>query len=218
VAEIDLMDRYPRSQRPIEERARQITDAHRAIARRFDREFFDGDRLTGYGGYHYHPRFWTGTVERFRDHYGIRPGWRILDVGCAKGFLVHDLRRLIPGVDVRGVDISRYALAHAHPEARPFLGQADCRKLPFDDDSFDLVICINTVHNLERSECVEAVREIERVSARHAYLVVDAYRNEEERRRLFMWNLTARTILHTAEWKGLFREAGYTGDYSWFAP
>ena len=69
--EINLLDRYPTSQRPVDERAKLITDEHRATAREFGAGFFDGDRLTGYGGYNYHPRFWTETVKRFRDHYRL---------------------------------------------------------------------------------------------------------------------------------------------------
>ena len=82
MAEINLMDHYPRSKRPIDERASRVTDADRAIARQFGKDYFDGDRIHGYGGYHYHPRFWQATVRRFRDHYGLKPGDRVVDVGC----------------------------------------------------------------------------------------------------------------------------------------
>jgi ubiquinone/menaquinone biosynthesis C-methylase UbiE len=95
---------------------------------------------------------------------------------------------------------------------------ADARKLPFEDKSFDVVISINTVHNLERAELISAVQEIQRVQRRGAFVTVDAYRDEEERRRMDAWNLTAKTILSVDEWRRLFAEAGYTGDYYWFIP
>ena len=107
--EINLLDRYPKSSRPIDDRGRLITEAHRAAARKFEVEYFDGDRLSGYGGYNYHPRFWTDTVRRFRDHYGLAPSARVLDVGCAKGFMLHDFKLLMPDLQVAGVDVSEYA-------------------------------------------------------------------------------------------------------------
>src|SRR3989304_1997066 len=113
MAEINLMDLYPRSKRPIEERARLITEAHRAVARQFGREFFDGDRLYGYGGFSYHPRFWQATVRRFRDYYGLAPDASVLDVGCGKGFMLHDFKELMPKLSITGLDVSAYAIDHA---------------------------------------------------------------------------------------------------------
>lgn len=216
MVEINLMDRYPRSKRPIDERAKLITEEHREIARRFDREFFDGDRLYGYGGYQYHPRFWTDTVGRFRDHYALAPDASILDVGCAKGFMLHDFKRLLPDATVAGCDISEYAIAHAIEPVRDSLRVADAKDLPYEDDSFDLVISINTIHNLELEDLKRSLREIERVARKHAFIVVDAYRNESERRRMLEWNLTAKTHMYDHEWVKLFAEVGYTHDYYWF--
>jgi SAM-dependent methyltransferase len=214
--EVNLMDRYPRSPRPIAERGRLITDEHRAVARQFGREFFDGDRLYGYGGYHYHPRFWRETVKRFRDHYRLTPDARILDVGCGKGFMLHDFKELMPAADVRGIDVSTYAISEAMPAVQPFLQVGDAREVPFEDGFFDLVISINTVHNLPKDECRRALREIQRVTRRDAFIVVDAWRTEEDRQRLLQWNLTALTFMHVDDWKRFFEEAGYTGDYYWF--
>jgi SAM-dependent methyltransferase len=216
MAEIDLLDRYPRSNRPIEERAKLITEEHRTIARRFDKEFFDGDRLTGYGGYTYHPRFWTDTVERFMSHYALAPAASILDVGCGKGFMLYDFKRLHPSLEVRGVDISRYAIENAMDEMKPFVSVGDAKQLPFPDDSFDLVISINTVHNLPLEECKTALREIERVARGRSFVTMDAWRNDYEKEQMLKWNLTAKTYMHVDEWKALFHEVGYTGDYYWF--
>ncbi|MCH8096413.1 MAG: class I SAM-dependent methyltransferase [Proteobacteria bacterium] len=214
--EINLLDRYPTSPRPVDERAKLITDGHRATAREFGAGFFDGDRLTGYGGYHYHPRFWTETVKRFRDHYGLAEDASVLDVGCAKGFMMHDFKLLMPGIDIRGIDVSSYAIENAIEDMKPFVQVANARELPFEDASFDLVIAINTVHNLAIEECKRALGEIERVSRRHAFITVDAWRNDEERQNMLAWNLTALSYMHVEDWTALFDEAGYSGDYYWF--
>ena len=216
MAEINLMDRYPRSKRPIDERAAQVTDEDRQIARRFEREYFDGSRLQGYGGYHYHERFWQETVKHFRDYYQLQDYARILDVGCAKVFMLHDVKQLMPDLTVAGVDISPYAKEHAIETVKPFIKVGNAKKLPFDDDSFDLVISINTIHNLPLKECKQSLREIQRVSRAHSFVTMDAWRTEEEEERMLKWNLTALTYMHTDDWKKLFEEVGYIGDYYWF--
>jgi len=214
--EIDLYDRYPKSKRPIAERARLITEEHRAIARHFGKEYFDGDRLTGYGGYSYHPRFWTETVKRLRDHYRLAGDAWVLDVGCAKGFMMYDFKQLMPNVNIRGIDISQYAYDHALEEMKPFITVGNAKELPYEDNSFDLVISINTIHNLPLSDCKQALREIQRVTRKDAFIINDAWHNESERERMLAWNLTALTYMHRDDWKKLFEEMGYQGDYWWF--
>ncbi|MDP3920166.1 MAG: class I SAM-dependent methyltransferase [Candidatus Omnitrophota bacterium] len=214
--EINLMDRYPRSKRPIDERAMLITEEHRKIARRFEKDFFDGDRLYGYGGYRYHPRFWKETVMRFRDFYGLKPDAAVLDVGCGKGFMLHDFKELMPDMTVAGIDVSEYAIENAMETMKPYVRVGNAKDLPYEENSFDLVISINTVHNLPPEECKRSLRELARVSRAHAFIIVDAWRNDAERDSMMKWNLTALTYSHADDWKKLFREAGYGGDYYWF--
>ncbi len=216
MGEINLLDLYPRSKRPIEERGKLITEEHQKGARQFGKEYFDGDRLYGYGGYYYHPRFWQATVRRFRDHYRLAEDASVLDVGCGKGFMLHDFRELMPNLSMAGIDISEYAIEHAIETVKPFLRVGNAKKLPYEDNSFDLVISITTIHNLPLEECKQALGEIQRVTRKHAFITVDAWRTEEERERMMKWNLTALTYMHIDDWKKLFAEAGYTGDYYWF--
>jgi SAM-dependent methyltransferase len=217
-SEIDLLVNYPKSKRNVEDRGQSKTEQDRSIARRFGKEFFDGDRSQGYGGFNYLPRFWQPVIPTLQQHFGLSASSSVLDVGCAKGFMLHDLAALIPGITVKGVDVSQYAIANAIEDMRPHLQVADARELPFGDRTFDVVISINTVHNLVREECGQALREIQRVSRGKAYITVDAYRSEEEKLRMFAWNLTAQTIMHVDDWKDFFAEVGYTGDYYWFIP
>ncbi|MBX7136876.1 MAG: class I SAM-dependent methyltransferase [Oligoflexia bacterium] len=216
--EIDLLVNYPKTKRDVKERGATKTEADRAIARQFGKDFFDGDRKHGYGGYSYQSRFWQPVVPTFQDYYGLAAGSSLLDVGCGKGFMLHDFALLIPGLEVAGVDVSSYAIEHGMEDMKPFMQVGDARELPFPDKSFDLVISINTVHNLERDECGRALQEIERVSRGGSYITVDAYRNDEEKELMYAWNLTAKTIMHVDEWKKFFSEVGYTGDYFWFVP
>lgn len=216
--EIDLLRNYPRANRDLTSRQAEKTEEVRSIAREFGKEFFDGDRKYGYGGFHYNPRFWSPVIPDFEEHFGDLTAKTVLDVGCGKGFLLFDLLRLRPGVQVAGIDLSRYAIDNAKEEVRHLVSVADAKALPFASKSFDLVISINTIHNLELSDCKEALREIGRVSKGQSFITVDAYRNKEEKERMWAWNLTAKTILSTDDWKALFDEVGYRGDYFWFIP
>ncbi len=211
--EINLLDSYPRAKRPIAERA-AAAPAQREIARRFGQEYFDGDRTQGYGGYRYDGR-WVAVAKRMRDFYGLKAGDRVLDVGCAKGFLLHDLREVILGLRVAGLDISRYAIENAMETVKTCLAVGSVDALPFADKSFDLVISINTVHNLELERCKEAIREMERVGRRNKYLQVDSWLNEEQRQNFEQWQLTARTYFDPDGWRRVFAAAGYTGEYYW---
>ena len=216
--EIDLLINYPKSKRNLQERETQKSDKDRIIARQFGKEFFDGDRKYGYGGYKYNPRFWQPVIPTFKKYWNLSSSSSILDVGCGKGFMLYDLLYLIPGIKLKGIDVSKYAIEESLPEVKKFLSVANAKKLPFADNSFDTVISINTIHNLQRLDCAKALREINRVSKKNAFITVDAYRNENEKRKMYAWNLTAKTIMSVDEWKLFFQEVGYEGDYFWFIP
>lgn len=218
MAEIDLLDLYPSSKRPIEERGELLTEKHREVARKFGKEYFDGERLYGYGGYYYNPRFWEATVRRLRDYYRLTENASILDVGCAKGFMLHDFKKLMPNLTIAGIDISRYAMEQAIETVKPFLSVGNSKNLPFKDKSFDLVISINTIHNLPLEDCKQALHEIQRVSRGYIFITVDAWRTQQQQQQLMKWNLTALTYMHVDAWKKLFAEVGYRGDYYWFIP
>ena len=216
--EIDLLRKYPKTKRDPAARAEGKTEQDRNIARKFGKDFFDGDRRNGYGGFKYDPKFWMPVCPDIIQHFHLSESSSVLDVGCAKGFMLVDLLKAIPNMRVGGVDISEYAVGHAHEDVRHLLQVADARELPFADNSFDCVISINTVHNLDRDECGCALREIQRVAKRGSFVTVDAYRTPEEKERMYAWNLTAKTIFSVEEWVKFFEEVGYEGDYFWFIP
>ena len=183
------------------------------IAKRYDKEYWDGDRKFGFGGYRYDGR-WRVVAEQIAKHYGLKPGDRILDVGCGKAFLLYEFTQVVPGVEVAGIDISQYAIENAKEEVRPYLQVADAKKLPFEDKSFDLVYSINTLHNLFCYDMVDAVKEMERVGRRDKYLVVESYLSEEQKVNLMYWVLTGECFFHDTEWEWFYKLAGYTGDHS----
>jgi SAM-dependent methyltransferase len=213
MAEVNLLARYPKAKRNVKARLGN-KEENRRVALQFGREYFDGTREQGYGGYRYDGR-WIPIAEDIVRHFGLKAGDRVLDIGCGKGFLVKDLMKVCPGLEVFGIDVSEYAVKHCEPEVIGRLHVGDARSLPFPDRSFSAALAINTVHNLERDGCIEALREMERVAPGRGFMQVDAYRNEAERKLFEDWMLTARTYGKPEDWVQILREAGYTGDYYW---
>ena len=143
--EVDLLKNYPKPKRDVMARSESKSEADRALARQFGKEFFDGDRSHGYGGFTYNPRFWEPVVPTFQKHWDMQNTDSILDVGCAKGFMLYDFHRLIPGIKVEGIDISSYAIQNSMSEIKPFLSVASADELPYKDDAFDYGISITTI-------------------------------------------------------------------------
>lgn len=183
------------------------------LAKKWGFEYWDGDRRTGYGGYNYDGR-WLKLAENMAAHYDLKAGDRVLDVGCGKAFQIYEFTNAVPGIEVVGIDISAYAIEHAKEEVRPFLQVADAADLPFEDNSFDLVFSINTLHNLQTFDLDRALGEMVRVSKGHKYLCVESYRNESEKANLLYWQLTCEGFYTPEEWKWWFELSGYDGDYS----
>ena len=214
MAEVDLLARLPRSKRNLDQRHEGQNPENIAISMKFGREYFDGPREQGYGGYRYDGR-WVPVSEDIIHHYGLKPGNRILDIGCAKGFLVKDLMGVCPGLEAFGLDISEYALMNCEPEVVGRLHLGSCDKLPFPDNSFDAAVSINTIHNFDRQGVIRSLKEMRRVAGNKCFVQVDSYRTQKERDMFLNWVLTARFHDWPEGWIKVFDEAGYTGDYYW---
>ncbi len=214
--EINLFDMYPQIKRNVDERWKSVKVADRLAARRFERDFFDGGRNQGYGGYTYQSKYTEPVVKRMKKFYSLNSKSRVLDVGSGKGFLLHEFKKQIPGITVAGIEISEYGVQNTIEDIKPFVSVGNAKKLPYADKTFDLVLAINTIHNLPLEECFTSLKEIERVSRKDKYIIVDAWRSEEERQRMAKWVLTGLTYFSTKGWKELFKLAGYSGDFYWF--
>jgi ubiquinone/menaquinone biosynthesis C-methylase UbiE len=185
-----------------------------AIAKQFGQMYWDGPREYGYGGYYYDGR-WRAVARDMIVHYNLKPGMKVLDVGCGKGFLVKDLMLECAGIEAYGLDISRYAIERAPQELAGRLHLGTAESLPFPDKSFDYVVSLNTIHNLPRPRVVKALAEVERVSKGKSFVVVDGYRSPEQKALFESWVLTAEFHDYPDEWLKVFKEAGYTGDWNW---
>lgn len=183
-----------------------------SVARAYGRDYWDGDRRYGYGGYRYDGR-WEPVARRIAEIYALADDASILDVGCGKAHLLYELSRVLPRAEVTGFDMSPYAIRTSKSEIRDrlFIHKAQ-EPYPFRDGQFDLVISVMTLHNLPLPELAAALAEIERVGERE-FVAVESYRSVEELFNLQCWALTCESFLRPEEWVWLFQKVGYTGDY-----
>lgn len=195
--------------------ARMVDDKVEAmlVAKRYEADYWDGDRRYGYGGYQYLEGRWRPVAEALIERYALTNDSSLLDVGCGKGYLLFEIQRILPGMRIVGFDISQHGLDDRHPE---FTGEFFIHRAqdsyPFVDDEFDLVISLATLHNLRLFELDAALQEIQRVG-KQAFVMAESYRNELEMFNLECWALTAETLLDLDEWLWFFNTVGYTGDY-----
>jgi ubiquinone/menaquinone biosynthesis C-methylase UbiE len=185
-----------------------------ALAKNWSYDYWDGDRKICYGGYRYMEGRWEKVARAMVDHYGIKPGDKILDVGCGKGFLLYDFTKVVPDLEIHGIDISEYAIEHSKEEIRDRLQIGNATSLPFPDHYFDFVFSITTLHNLHCYDLDKALREIERVAKKNKYICVESYRTEEEKANLLYWQVTCEAFNTPEEWDWWFKQTGYSGDHS----
>jgi SAM-dependent methyltransferase len=214
VAEINFLEKYQK----VTERnyVQRVLDDNKAacatVAKKWGKDYWDGERKYGYGGYHYDGR-WLPIAKKMAKHFDLKDGDKVLDIGCGKAFLLYELTQVVPGLKVHGLDISEYGLAQAKEEISARLKLGDCVSLPWEDNSFDFVFSINTFHNLEIYSLEKALKEMQRVSKSKAWLCVESYRNEVEKANLLYWQITCMSFYSTVEWNWIYKMWGYKGDY-----
>lgn len=195
-------------------RVNKINKAEAALkAKKWDFDYWDGSRDINYGGYYYDGR-WEPIAKKMIEHYKLEDGCKILDIGCGKGFLLYEFKKIFPNSEIIGLDISKYAIENSKTEIKSNLILGNANNLPFEKNSFDLVISLNTLHNLFCFDLFQSLKEIERVGKKNKYICVESYRNENEKVNLLYWQVTCESFFTVDEWKWWFQKSNYTGDHS----
>ena len=183
------------------------------IAKKYGKDYWDGDRRYGYGGYKYIPGRWKPVAEKLIRIYGLKSGSKLLDIGCGKGYLIYEMKLLIPDLEIIGLDLSDYAIQNAKDDIKLHITKVSAQsKLPYKNNEFDLVISLGTFHNLRIPDLKNALIEMERVGKKK-YLMLESYRNENELFNLQCWALTAESFFDKKEWIWIYDHFGYSGDY-----
>lgn len=213
--EIDFItNHHKKTKRNYLERVNKINKAEAAIkAKKWDYDYWDGDRKINYGGYRYIENRWLPMIKELKEYYKLKDNCRILDIGCGKGFFLYDFQKFMPNSDVYGLDISNYAIENSKEEIKAKITLGNATSLPWEDNFFDLVISLQTLHNLHNFDLEKALKEMERVGQKK-YLCVESYRNEEEKANLLYWQVTCESFYTPSEWEWWFNHTKYKGDYS----
>lgn len=185
---------------------------HRLVAWELGKDLYDGARETGYGGFRYDGR-WQTLIPKLAARYGISAASAVLDVGCKKGFFLHDLKQIFPGIKVRGIENHAYPVENGMPDVRDEMTVGGFTALPYADGEFDFVMAFSSIYMQSLGDVVKSLREIQRVGKGKSYVTCGAYRTPEERELFARWTLVGTTMLHVDEWREVFAYAGYTGDY-----
>ena len=182
-------------------------------AKEYEADYWDGDRRFGYGGYKYLAGRWKPVAQALIKNYNLSNDSSVLDVGCGKGYLLYEMKLLLPNLRISGFDISNHGIATAKQEVKEqlFIHRAQ-DPFPFQKNEFDLAISLGCLHNLRIFELEIALKEMERVAS-NGYLMLESYRNEQEQFNLQCWALTCESFFDTKEWVWLYEHLGYKGDY-----
>tara|TARA_Y100000590_G_C15540752_1_gene946858 strand:+ start:340 stop:1002 length:663 start_codon:yes stop_codon:yes gene_type:complete len=190
--------------------AKKRTVINKINAWKLDKQYYDGNRLDGYGGFKYDGR-WLKLLPKIIKRYKLSKKSKVLDLGCKKGFLLKDLNKLIPGIKSYGIENHSYALKHA-VKSKSKLIRSNYYKIPFKNKYFDLVIAFNSLYMQNLGDVIKSLKEIERVSKK-SYIVLASGENDKERNKFYRWTLIGTTILLKKEWKILFKKVKFKGDY-----
>lgn len=210
--EFNLLQGYPEPQKPRIVHPEIRTIHNRITASYRGKEFYDGDRNNGYGGFHYDGR-WQLVAQNICREYDLPSTASILQIGCDKGFLLHDLLEHSPRMKVRGTEISDYAIENAMHQVKPFIKKALFTEIPFEDGEFDFVIAIGAVYSLNLSDAIRCLKEIQRVGKGKSFITLGAYETEKDLRLFRYWTLLGCTLLSKKDWIEVLKHVGYTGDY-----
>ena len=190
--------------------AKERTVINKMHAWELGKEYYDGSRLNGYGGFKYDGR-WLNLLPKLIKKYKLTSKSKVLDLGCKKGFLLKDLNILIPGIKSYGIENHPYALKKA-VKCNSKLIRSEYTKLPFKNKSLDFVIAFNSLYMQNLGDVIKSLKEIERVSKK-SYIVLASGENNEERNKFYKWTLIGTSILLKKEWKTLFKKIKFNGDY-----
>ena len=204
---------------PAPKDTRYVSDDLRTIESKIiasyrDKEYYDGDRKNGYGGFYYDGR-WKEIATFMFEEYKLKDNDSILQIGCEKGFLLSDFKTLFPSLNLCGTEISEYAINHSMENIKAnIIKVTNLSDLPFPTKSFDFVIAIGVVYCLTLADAIKSIKEIQRVSKGKSFITLGAYENEESLKLFKMWSVLGSTILHINEWEKVLAHCGYTGDYT----
>jgi ubiquinone/menaquinone biosynthesis C-methylase UbiE len=209
--EFDLLNNYlTLKKRYVSKNTRTIKN--RIIASYREKDFYDGKRENGYGGFKYDGR-WKIIAKKIFEVYRLKNNAKVLQIGCDKGFLLQDIKEIFPKSKVRGVEVSDYAIKHTNKKISKFIKKNKFYDLPFKNNEFDFVIAIGPVYSLNLADAIKCLKEIKRVGKGKSFITLGSYESERDFKLFRYWTLLGSTILKKKEWIEVLKHTKYSGDY-----
>lgn len=212
--EYNLLNEYPQPSKTrfVGDGIRTIK--HRCIAAQRGKEFFDGDRNYGYGGYVYDGR-WKVVAQKISDNFLNNVNCNFLQINCEKGFLLHDIKNLRKDVNVFGTETSNYAITNSMTTIKQCITKTKPYKLDYPDKYFDYVVALGVIYTLTLNDAISVLKEINRVSKDKTFITLATYETEKDYFLFKDWTLLGSLLFKREEWLELLKEVNYKGDY-WF--
>jgi len=190
--------------------SKKRTIKNKINAWKLDRGYYDGERLNGYGGFKYDGR-WLNLLPKLIKKYNLTKDSKFLDLGCKKGFILKDLNILLPGIQSYGIENHKYPIKNSVKTESKII-HSEYYNIPYKDNYFDFLIAFNSIYMYNLGDVIKTLIEIERVS-KQSYVVLASGDNDEEINIFNNWTLIGTTILLKKEWKSIFKEINFRGDY-----
>lgn len=185
----------------------------------YDADYFLHGKQSGkslYEDYRWLPHLTIPMCQTITEHCGIDKGSRVLDFGCARGYLVKALRGL--GYDAFGYDISKWALDNCDPEVRPFVNWEVGGQPYYKHHVFDWIIAKDVLEHVEFVE--RTINDLMEVATKGLFVVVPLSKfnggkyviEEYEKDVTHCQRFTLRT------WTGFFLKVGWRVEASYRLP
>lgn len=210
--EFDLLSDYPepKKKRLVSKNYRTIKN--RIIASYRDKNLFDGDRKFGYGGFKYDGR-WIKIAKKICKRYNLSNSSSILQLGCEKGYLLHDIKTIYPNIKIFGIEQSKYAIAKSMKSVKKNITFGPYTKLNFKKNKFDFVLAIGVIYSLNLTDAISSLKEIIRVSKGKSFINLSSYSNNNDYWLFKHWTLLGSTLLKEKEWIEVLKHVNYQGDF-----
>jgi len=212
--EFNLLGEYPRPEKPRYVGSDLRTINHRIVATYRDKDFFDGNRNYGYGGFKYDGR-WKSVAEKICNEYKLNNSSSFLQIGCEKGFLLKDLKDKYKKMRIEGIETSNYAITNSIPDAKENIKYCNnYTDLEYGDSEFDFIFALGVVYTHNLTNAIKCLREIQRVGKGKSFITLASYENRDDYWLFKQWSLLGTTILRKDEWRKVLSHVNYSGDYS----
>jgi ubiquinone/menaquinone biosynthesis C-methylase UbiE len=205
----------PTNKRLIVTKKRSIIN--KIIAWERGKEYYDGKRINGYGGFKYDGR-WKKILPKLIKRYNLKKGSKVLDLGCKKGFLLKDLKDLVPGIKIYGIEDHNYPLKNSMKDIRKYLHKSDYFDLPYKNNLFDAVFAFHCIYRANFGDTLNTIKEIKRVTKKNSYITLGAYHDKKGKELYDQWGILSTTHLNVKDWKKILKYLKYKGDYSFTTP